>query len=226
MTNQNFGQPVPPPPLYPAPPVKKGLGTGAIIAIVIGAVIIACCGFGAIAVILGDDGTKPSATAATTGAPSAGPDTAVSPAAAAPSPTEAAEPTGPSTVKVGQALNLTGRSTETKVTVKSVKKAKSDNMFDEPERGQYVAVSVDIFATKGQTDLGPSNFRLIAKDGTVYQCEILIAGIKPQLDAMTTVEQGQRKTGLVVFDIDPEKFAGLKVQVSDDSGEVQGYWTA
>ncbi|MEV0456464.1 DUF4352 domain-containing protein [Catellatospora methionotrophica] len=226
MTNQNFGQPIPPPPMYPAPPPKKGLGTGAIIAIVIGAVIIACCGFGAIVSVFGGDDTQPSAVAATDDAPppAASPAAVVSPAA--PKPTEAAAPDGPVAVKVGQALNLKARGSETKVTIKSVKKAKSDNMFDKPERGQYVAVNVDIFATKGQTDLGPSNFRLIAKDGTVYQYEILVAGIDPQLDAMTTVEQGQRKTGLVVFDIDPEKFAGLKVQVSDDYGDVQGYWTS
>lgn len=223
MTNANFGQPIPPPPgVFPALPAKKGLSTGAIIAIVVGSVIALCCVLGTVVVLAGGDDTKPTSTAATDGPP---PSQNAAGSAAAPSPTKAAEPEGPATVKVGQGINIKARGTETKVTIKSVKKAKSDNSFDEPKRGQYVAVNVDIFATKGSTDLGPSNFRLVAKDGTVYQYEILVAGIQPQLDAMTTVEQGQRKTGLVVFDIDPEKFAGLKVQASDDSGDVRGYWT-
>jgi hypothetical protein len=231
VTNPNFGQPVPPPPaLFPAPPAKKGLGTGAIVAIVIGAVIVACCCLGAVVVMFSGNDTKPTSVAATGNLPTNPPASppaspnAVASVAASPS-TQAAAPAGPATVKVGQGIDMKSSRTETKVTVKTVKKAKSNNQFDDAKRGQFVAVNVDIFATKGSTDLGPSNFRLIAADGTVYQSEFLVAGIQPQLDMMTTVEQGQRKTGLVVFDIDPEKFAGLKVQVSDDFSDVQGYWT-
>jgi hypothetical protein len=220
VTYENTGQPFPaPPPQYLAPPPKKGMSTGAIIAIVIGSLIALCCVGGVVVVLASGDDT-PASTAATDAAT----DAAGKPTAAAP--TKADEPDGPVTVKVGEAINVRSRSTETKVTIVTVAKAKSDNSFDKPVRGQYVAVNVDIFATKGATDLGPSNFRLVASDGTVYKYEIMVAGIEPQLDAMTKVEQGQRKTGLVVFDIDPAKFAGLKVQVSDDSGDVQGYWAS
>ncbi|MFD0597131.1 DUF4352 domain-containing protein [Catellatospora coxensis] len=219
---------VPPqPPFVVQPAAKKGLGTGAIIAIVVGSLIALCCiGGTIIAVFAPDPADKPSAVAATGGdaenTPAAKPTEA---AAAAPSPTKAAEPDGPVTVKVGQPIDVKFMSAQTRVTVKSVKKAKSPNQFTQPKRGQFVAVMVDIFATKGQTDLGPSNFRLIAKDGTVYQSEFLVVGIDPQLDAMTTINEGQRKNGNVVFDADPANFAGAKVELTDDFGEVQGYWT-
>lgn len=219
----NTGQPYPayPSPVTPAP-AKKGLSTGAIIAIVIGSLIALCCVAGTVVALAGGGDTDPPSAVAATDDPPSPADPSES-AAAAPPPSPAAD--GPVTVKVGQAVNVSSGGAQTKVTIKSVKKAKSTNMFDEAERGQFVAVDVDIFATKGETDLGPSNFRLIAKDGTVYKYEIMIAGIKPQLDAMTTVQEGQRKTGKVVFDIDPEKFAGLKVELLDDFGDVQSYWT-
>lgn len=179
-----------------------------------------------IALVNGDDKDKTASASSTRepASPKPGASTPV-PESESVSPADADEPDGPTTVKIGRAINVDFLGSRAKVTVKSVKKAKSDNMFDKPERGQYVAVDVDIFATKGDCDLGPSNFRLIAKDGTVYQSEILVAGIQPQLDAMTTVRQGQRKTGKVVFDVDPGKVVGLKVELSDDFSDAQGYWT-
>lgn len=219
---------VPPQPFPAVQPVKKGLGTAAIIAIVVGSLIALCCVGGTIIAVFGPDpADKPSAVAATEDEPEDMPAVkATETPAAAPSPTKAAEPDGPVTVKVGQAVDVKFMSAQTRVTIKSVKKAKSPNQFTQPKRGQFVAVMVDIFATKGQTDLGPSNFRLIAKDGTVYQSEFLVVGIDPQLDAMTTINEGQRKNGNVVFDVDPANVAGAKVELTDDFGEVQGYWTA
>ncbi|MDI1465017.1 DUF4352 domain-containing protein [Catellatospora sp. KI3] len=226
MTNENYGPPTyPNGPVYQAAPPKKGLGTGGIIAIVVGVLILACCGMGTVIVLTSGDDTPDAPGAA---APAA--DAKSDPSVPAPSPSASsapppAEPDGPVTVKVGQAVNMKSRSTETRVTIKSVKKAKSDNQFTQPNRGQFVAVMVDILATKGTTDLGPTNFRLVATDGTVYQTEVLVVGIEPQLDFMTTVQQGQRKNGYVIFDVDPEKVAHLKVELSDDFGDPQGYWT-
>jgi hypothetical protein len=83
----------------------------------------------------------------------------------------------------------------------------------------------DIFATKGATDLGPTNFRLIAADGTVYQAELLVVGMDPKLASSTKVQEGQRKKGNVVFDIVPGSIAGFKVEVTNDYGKVCGNWT-
>lgn len=130
------------------------------------------------------------------------------------------------TVAVGQAIVIKDGSVETTVVVASIDaKAKSDNQFTQPKRGQFVAISVEITATKGSSDLGPSNFRFVAADGNVYLAEILVVGIEPQLDAMTKVEQGQKKSGKVVFDADPAKVIGGKVEVRTDGGDPVGYWT-
>lgn len=214
---QRFGNP-------PVAPPKKGLSTGAIIAIVIGSLIAICCVLGTVVVLASGGDTDKTTSVAATDNPPASPKAAAS--NAAPSPAPAVEPEGPATVKVGQAINVKFLNDETRVTVKSIKKAKSPNQFTQPKRGQFVAVMVDIFAAKGDTDLGPSNFRLVAKDGTVYKAEFLVVGIDPQLEAMTTINEGQRKNGYVVFDVDPDKVAGAKVELTDDFGDVQGYWTA
>ncbi|GAA2395467.1 hypothetical protein Cme02nite_55710 [Catellatospora methionotrophica] len=188
-----------------APP-RKSLSTGGIIAIVVGSLLALCCVLGTVAVLASSDDTGKSTSVAATDNPPTSPGPATSDAA--PSLAPNVEPKGPATVKVGQAINVKFLNDETRVTVKSIKKAMSPNQFTQPKRGQFVAVMVDIFAAKGDTDLGPSNFRLIAKDGTVYKAEFLVVGIDPQLDAMTTVNEGQRKNDNIVFDVDPDKVAG------------------
>lgn len=113
-----------------------------------------------------------------------------------------------------------------KVVVSAVdKNARSSNQFDKSERGQFVAATVEVTAVDGDTDIGPSNFRFIASDGTVYKAKPLVVGIDPPLDAMTTIHVGQRKTGKVVFDCEAAKIEGGKIEVSADGGKPVAYWT-
>lgn len=130
------------------------------------------------------------------------------------------------TVTLGTPITFTDNGAEASVVVTAVDaKAKSTNQFDTNERGQFVAISVEATAVRGASDVGPSNFRFIGNTGDVFQAEILIAGIKPALDAMTEIQEGQKKTGKVVFDCEPAKITGGKIQLSDDLGNPVGYWT-
>lgn len=143
-------------------------------------------------------------------------------------PAAADKAAGPVTVALGQPITVPDGSAQATVVATKVDKAAKANQFTPPKRGQFVAVTVEITATQGATDLGPSNFRFIASDGTVYQAEAFVAGIEPQLDAMTEIAQGQKKTGKVVFDCETAKIAGGKIQVSGDGfggGDPVGYWT-
>lgn len=136
-----------------------------------------------------------------------------------------AAPAGPATVALGTPIVVEdGSATASVVLTKVEANAKSHNQFDKSERGQFFAISVEITATKGASDIGPSNFRFIGNDGTVYQTEFVV-GITPQLDAMTEIQQSQKKVGKVVFDCEPAKVAGGKIQLSDDGGDPVGYWT-
>ncbi len=137
-----------------------------------------------------------------------------------------AAPAGPPTVALGSAVVFSDSGAEVSVVVAAVDaKAKSNNQFDRAERGQFVAITVEATAVKGSNDIGPSNFRFVGGDGNVFQAEIMVAGIQPQLDSMTTIQQGQKKSGKVIFDCDPAKIPGGKIQLSDDSGDPVGYWT-
>ena len=139
---------------------------------------------------------------------------------------EQSAPAGPATVALGAPVTVADGSATATVVVNKVEKAKSDNRFQPPPaRGQFVAVTVEITATKGASDVGPSNFRFIGSDGTVYKAEILVVGIDPELDSATEIAEGQKKSGKVVFDCDPAKITGGKIQLSDDGGDPVGYWS-
>lgn len=99
------------------------------------------------------------------------------------------------------------------------------NSATQPKRGQFVAALVEIAATVGGSDVGLRNFRFVASDGNVSLAESFVVGIDPQLDPVSHIEQGQKKTGYVIFDCYPGKIAAGKVQVSAEDGTVIGYFT-
>lgn len=130
------------------------------------------------------------------------------------------------TKAVKQTLTMKDSGSEVSVLLQAVDtKAVSDNKFSQPKRGQFVAITVEITAAKGSNDVGPSNFRFVGADGNVSLAEFLVVGIEPGLDASTTIQEGQKKSGKVVFDVDPAKIAGGKIQLSTDGGNPVGYWT-
>jgi hypothetical protein len=186
---------------------------GGIALVVVSALVVVCCGGGLILYAAGKGAVDQAASQlATPGQTAAG---------------NVAPQDGVKTVAGGQPVaGLRDGGSELQVTVSSINRAaKSSNRFDTAEKGQFVTVQVDVLAVKGPNDIGPSNFRLISADGTVNLAEFLVAGIDPKLESSTEIQQGQRKSGLVVFDCDPAKLATVKIEFTDDRGRPQAYWT-
>jgi hypothetical protein len=127
----------------------------------------------------------------------------------------------------GQAIAVQDGPAQAEVTVSGLNlNAASDNQFNKARRGQFVTIQVVVAAVKGASDVGPSNFRIVGADGTVTKAEIFdTAGFGGKLAVSTTIQEGQRKEGLVVFDCDPAKLATVKIEFSDDQGHPQAYWT-
>lgn len=194
------------PPKAPKKPFLKS--AGGITLMVVLAVVVVCCGGGMILYTVGKDKVDQATPGQTV-------------------PGNVVPQDGVKTVTGGQPVaGLKDGGSELQVTVSSINRAaKSSNQFDTAQKGQFVTVQVDVVASKGANDIGPSNFRLISADGTVNLAMFVVAGIEPQLESSTEIQQGQRKSGLVVFDCDPAKLATVKIEFSDDRGRPQAYWT-
>lgn len=212
--------PAPPPGSYP-PPVKPPKPfykqTWFIIVAVIVAVIIVCCA-GSAALLSSDDGKLPAGSAATT-------DTGSS-AAAKPAETKAPVKTGPLTVKLGETIEAKDGSAVAKIVVTKFNgNVKSNNQFVKPSNGQFTAAWIEISGVSGEPDFGPSNFRLIGPDGSVFNSYYIFEPMNQMMDTSTKVREGQKKSGWVVFDCAPGNYAGSKIEMNDDFGQrLIGYW--
>lgn len=135
---------------------------------------------------------------------------------------------GPPTVKFGTVLSITtSLNKELKVNVKSIKTGvRSDNEFDKDtgERG-FITVDVEItFVDGADTYLAePSDFKLIASDGMVYEAETFIVGIPGNLE-MITLNPGQKTAGKIVFDAPKSAATGAKIQYVN-FGKAAAFWT-
>lgn len=203
--------------MAPTPPRRK-LGTGAIIAIVVGSVL--CLGLGAIGAVVGG-GEKPAATS------TADTDGLGQPAAA-PTTTTAA-PRGPLTVQLGQTIVYTaegfGTDDEVHYTLAAAGKTITKTKYGtRPEKGQFYALTAAVNVIKGSAYVYGGDFALVTTDGTVYEATMshAVDGGLEGVEART----GQKVSGLVVWDIPAGVQAGAKVELRADfgGGGNQGFW--
>ncbi|HTF08387.1 MAG TPA: hypothetical protein VK659_09480, partial [Asanoa sp.] len=146
-----YAAPPPYPPGYPgATPSPKKTKRWLVPTLVGGGlVLVLCCGGAIVAAAGGDDKADTKQASDVTGA---GPAAAAEPEAAK---TEEKEepPAGPPSAKVGKTIVISGgllEGDEMAFTVKSVKPARSDNMFTQPGAGKkYIAVDISVLMKRG-----------------------------------------------------------------------------
>jgi hypothetical protein len=204
--------------MNPTPPRRK-LGTGAIIAIVIGSVAVLCIGLAAIGAAVGG-GEKPTSTST-----SADPDGLGQPQGAAPATTA---PRGPLTVQLGETLVYTaeglGTDDEVHYTLTAGKTITKTKYGSRPEKGQFFSLTAAVNVVKGSAYVYGGDFALVAKDGTVYEATMshAVDGGLEGVEART----GQKVSGLIVWDIPAGVQVGAKVELRADfgGGGNQGFW--
>jgi hypothetical protein len=200
-----------------APPRRK-LGTGAIIAIVIGSVTVLCLGLAAIGAAIGG-GDKPTATSTSADADGLGQPAAV--------PTTTA-PRGPLTVPLGETLVYTaeglGTDDEVHYTLTAGKTLTKTKYGTRPEKGQFFSLTAAVNVKKGSAYVYGGDFALVTKDGTVYEATMsnAVDGGLEGVEART----GQKVSGLIVWDIPAGVQVGAKVELRADfgGGGNQGFW--
>lgn len=205
--------------MNPTPPRRK-LGTGAILAIVFGAVAILCIGIGAIGAVVGG-GEKPAASSTSADADGLGQP------AAAPTTTTAA-PRGPLTVQLGQTIVYTaeglGTDDEVHYTLAAGKTITKTKYGTRPEKGQFFSLTAAVNVVKGSAYVYGGDFALVTKDGTVYEATMshAVDGGLEGVEART----GQKVSGLIVWDIPAGAQVGAKVELRADfgGGGNQGFW--
>jgi hypothetical protein len=231
----SFGAPPPFPPGYPgaAAPPKKTKRWLVPTLVGGGLVIVLCCGGAIVAASGGDDkpdtkqasdvtgagpaAAPPATKAATKPEPTTEPAPTTEPEAAQTEAEKEEPPAGPPSAKVGKTIVISGgllEGDQMAFTVKSVKAARSDNMFTQPGAGKkYIAVDISVLMKKGDALMTGNEITLQAKDGEVYNNKFVVHD-----DAFewTHLSAGQRKSGLVFFEV-PKAFAtkGAKVLVQD-----------
>lgn len=210
----------PEPPYQPftttTPPPRRGLPTGAIVGIILGALgLLVCGGIAAIGVFAADP--KPRA---------------VTPGVTTPTTTSVPEPvkTTPKTVVVqlGETLVYTtsgiGSGDEVHYTVAAGKPLTRTNYGSKPEKGVFFSVTATIVAVKGSAYACSCDFALIATDGTAYEPNATY-GFDGALEA-AQINAGQKAAGLVVWDLPPTAVQGAKIELRADlfADGNQGFW--
>jgi Domain of unknown function (DUF4352) len=137
-----------------------------------------------------------------------------------------ATPTVPPTVKLGQTITVTSiLNAQTAYTVYSAKQhasAPNAGIF-KPERGVYLAISVEVRAVKSGAYATVVAFALVAADGTVYEPGAGL-GFDGTLRS-TSLNEGQKTSGLVVFDLPKAAVPGAKVELRAGlSSRADGWW--
>ena len=205
------------PPQYQQPPPQppnRGMSSWAIVGISVAVFAVLACVGGAVLSATGGDKTPGGVTVTD------GPEAATGTHEATTAPTA-------KTAQLGQTLIFTGAfgGTEIHYTLAADKTYTTSTRFDlKPEKGVFFAVAATIEAKKGSAFATPIDFALIAADGTVYEPSGSL-GFANALET-TQINEGQRKAGLVVFDVPQAALAKAKIELRADffsSGDA-GYW--
>lgn len=139
-----------------------------------------------------------------------------------------AAPEGPKTAKMGQTItvdaSLIGKGDQVVAyTVAKGAQLKSPSEYEKPDNGVFYGVTLTVVVQAGSEFANGSDISLVASDGTVY--EPTFTTHKGGFEG-ADLKAGQKKSGLVVFDIPKAALKGSKIQVKsfwDD--EPYGYWT-
>lgn len=204
---QGYYQPYP---LQPPQPPKRGMSTGAILAIVFGSIAALCIvGSVATAIVGADD--KPPAGVTATSAPTALPA----------EPTTKA-PTGPVSVPLGQTLVSESLGSEVHYTLTAGKPVTKTKFGSKAEKGQFFSVTATVKVVKGSAYVYGGDFALITTAGTPYEgsASLLVEGGIEGVQA----NAGQTVTGLVVFDIPVGAEKGAKVELRELFASNQAFW--
>jgi hypothetical protein len=188
---------------YYAPPPPRSRTVLWIVLGVLGAVLLlGCFGGCAVLVVAAADSPAPRASS--------------SPASA---------PTGQVAAKVGQTITVLPRhldeDCEVRYSLSDVRRVKPTLVA--PENGMYVSATLSVKVVKGTEWASDSDLSFVTADGTVYHTTY--AGFDNEFEPVE-LREGQRKVGLVVFDVPTGALSGGKIQLSslfDD--EPYGYWT-
>ncbi|MDG4821806.1 DUF4352 domain-containing protein [Asanoa sp. WMMD1127] len=179
------------------------------VGLVLGAVIAIGCGSGGDS---GDDVTVSSGAG----------DTSTSTPAA-----EEGKPERPVMAKMGDTItvdsSLFGQGDQVVAfTVAKGKQLKPANEFDDP-KGVYYGVTLTVLVKAGSHFANPGDISLVAADGEVFETTFTMHdGLFDSAD----LGKGQKKAGLVVFDVPKAKLKGAQIQVKSFWDETAyGVWT-
>ncbi|NMO52354.1 hypothetical protein HH310_14250 [Actinoplanes sp. TBRC 11911] len=188
---------------YQAPPPPKSRRTLWIVLGLLGAVTLLGC-FGGCAVLVVSAADSPAQRA------SAPP---------------ASAPTGQIAAKVGQTITVLPRhldeDCEVRYSLSNVRRVKPT--LAAPENGMYVSATLSVKVIKGTEWASDSDLSFVTAGGTVYHTTY--AGFENEFEPVE-LREGQRKVGLVVFDVPTDALSGGRIQLNslfDD--EPYGYWT-
>jgi hypothetical protein len=137
-------------------------------------------------------------------------------------------PSGPVTASLGQTLTvdstLFGKGDRVVAyTVANARVLNAPNSFEKPEHGAFYGVDFTVEVKAGSSFACGQDISFVAKDGTVY--EPTFTTHKGTFDC-ADLGKGQRKAGMVVFDIPQGASAGGRIQVKSLwDEEPYGYWT-
>ncbi len=118
--------------------------------------------------------------------------------------------------------DILGSKTSATITVNQVTPGLTDD-FMKPERGQYIAAFVSVQVHVGKYTPSATDYKLVAKDGNVYEA-IILALKKPDL-GIKELAAGQKTSGWVTFDAAKGAEKGAKIALKDFLAEGDaGYW--
>ncbi|GGM37125.1 hypothetical protein GCM10012275_05340 [Longimycelium tulufanense] len=134
----------------------------------------------------------------------------------------------PATAPVGTPLEPVGFGTdEITVTVTGVRRdVPAENGYVQPKRGEFLAADVEVKAIRvaETVDVHPLKFKVVYADGEVAQATFYSGQAGKRL-TVTRLNTGQHVSGTLVFDVDPARVAGAKIQFADPTGQPAAYWT-
>lgn len=152
-------------------------------------------------------------------------DTADTDGLGAPAPAAPVEET-PDTVIValGQTLEFTSGTDEIHYTLTAGPPVTRTEFGTKPDKGQFYALSATIEAKVGTAYACSCDFALVAADGTAYEPDATYS-VKGGFEAVQ-INTGQKKSGLVVWDIPAGAQARAKIELRASwflAGD-QGFW--
>jgi hypothetical protein len=194
---------------------------------------------GAVAAGMSDDDDTTTSRAGTTTTEEDGGTTEKQPTTTdEPEVTTTAPPAGPTTVAMGQPVEITIDEIEfdqdetfARITLANPTTAEVEpgEFGMEPTQGLFVVVDANVVVhpnSAGAYSVGEPDFNFVGGDGSVYEVGFAME-FGPTL-GYHTLSAGQQASGKLIFDIPPDKLAGGKVQLDDtyeDFGEPLAFWT-